>query len=475
LKQKKIMQNSNLPHTKQMFDFLFGKKRKTKRKVTRRQVTRRRKPRRYNVPGSPCNKLKRAMCKSKNECSYVTRRGCRRKGVRKTKESGFFSSPEPEGVITDEMKADAHIAATQVANDAALASANSGADANQIISSAREAGAETVKKYLEERRVPSGDISSFVKEWTEDFNTTASAFGRALRRQRNAGFGRTRFGFGFGECSDHKDVSACMNHTASGKYPCSWLNKSLNRCQKRKNGPVSHAKASSEGMYAHYITGGGGDRGESGGAIAAATVMSSLNDIDESEEQSEPVSGSAARGIYTCVGRDQKTCGGNPNCKWQPKANNGAGRCIRQIGHGGGDQYEGPIGEGAEFGRRYRFGNTCGAMKQPMMGVPSFGRRRMYSFGNTCGSGPMKQQMMGVPSFGKKKRSSRRKGTRKGKSARKPPASLLRRCKKYHIKTTKKSGKRRVYRKISLLKKLLNKKLKKLKKAKKSRKMKRRN
>jgi hypothetical protein len=454
-----------------MFEFLFGKKRKTKRKVTRRRVSRRRTVKRYNVAGSPCNQLKRSVCKSKNECSYVMRRGCRRKGMRKTKESGFFSSSEPEGVITDEMKADAHIAATQVANDAALASANSGADSNQIISSARDAGAETVKKYLEERRVPSGDISSFVEEWTNDFNATASAFGRALRRQRIAGFGQTRFG----DCSDHKDVSACMNHTASGKYPCSWLNKSLNRCQKRKNGPVSRAKASSEGMYAHYITGGGGDRGESGGAIAAATVMSSLDDIDESEERSEPVSGSSARGIYTCVGRDQKTCGGNPNCQWQSKANSGAGRCIRQVDHFKGVQYEGPIGEGAEFGRRYRFGNTCGVMKQPMMGVPSFGRRRMYSFGNTCGV--MKQPMMGVPSFGKKKRSSRqvthhRKGTRKGKSARKPPASLLRRCKKYRIKTTKKSGKRRVYRKVSVLKKLLNKKLKKLKK---SKKMKRRN
>jgi hypothetical protein len=59
-------------------------------------------------------------------------------------------------------------------------------------------------------------------------------------------------------------------------------------------------------------------------------------------------------------------------------------------------------------------------------------------------------------SFGKRKRTHKR--------SRKPPMSLLRRCKKYHIKTTKKIGKHRVYRSVGLLKKLLNKKLKKLKK-----------
>jgi hypothetical protein len=65
---------------------------------------------------------------------------------------------------------------------------------------------------------------------------------------------------------------------------------------------------------------------------------------------------------------------------------------------------------------------------------------------------------MGDPkicSFGKRKKTHKR--------SRKLPASLLRRCKKYHIKTTKKVGKHRVYRKVSVLKKLLRKKLKKVK------------
>ena len=48
-----------------MFDFLFGKKCKKK-------------TRKYNVKGSPCNKLKKTKCKSKKGCTYVRCRGCRR-------------------------------------------------------------------------------------------------------------------------------------------------------------------------------------------------------------------------------------------------------------------------------------------------------------------------------------------------------------------------------------------------------------
>ena len=56
----------------------------------------------------------------------------------------------------------------------------------------------------------------------------------------------------------------------------------------------------------------------------------------------------------------------------------------------------------------------------------------------------------------RKVKSSRRK------SVRKPPAALLKRCRKYHIKTTKKVGKHRVYKSITVLKKLI--KMKKMKK-----------
>ena len=52
--------------------------------------------------------------------------------------------------------------------------------------------------------------------------------------------------------------------------------------------------------------------------------------------------------------------------------------------------------------------------------------------------------------FGKKRRKTVKK-------ARKPPAQLLRMCRKYHIKTTKKVGRKRVYKSITVLKKQLRK------------------
>ena len=69
-------------------------------------------------------------------------------------------------------------------------------------------------------------------------------------------------------------------------------------------------------------------------------------------------------------------------------------------------------------------------------------------------------------SFGKKKKRSIR-----SKKVRKPPAALLKKCRKHHIKTTMKRGGRRVYRKVSILKKLLAKKIRKQHKQRKHRKV----
>ena len=83
---------------------------------------------------------------------------------------------------------------------------------------------------------------------------------------------------------------------------------------------------------------------------------------------------------------------------------------------------------------------------------------------------------MGFFGFGKKKRTTRRKTVSK-----KPPARLLRICKKYRVKATRKVGGKRVYKSIKVLKKLclkkamaLKKKLMKMKKSKKSKKTTRR-
>ena len=55
---------------------------------------------------------------------------------------------------------------------------------------------------------------------------------------------------------------------------------------------------------------------------------------------------------------------------------------------------------------------------------------------------------MGFFSFGKKRKLHKR--------SRKPPAALLKKCRKHHIKTTMKKGGKKVYRKVSILKKLLS-------------------
>ena len=73
--------------------------------------------------------------------------------------------------------------------------------------------------------------------------------------------------------------------------------------------------------------------------------------------------------------------------------------------------------------------------------------------------------MLQLLGFGKKRRSRRRsRKVKKGSVMRKPSNALLRLCKKLKVKTTMKRGKRRVYRKARLLKKLCKRKLRMLKK-----------
>ena len=57
--------------------------------------------------------------------------------------------------------------------------------------------------------------------------------------------------------------------------------------------------------------------------------------------------------------------------------------------------------------------------------------------------------------FGRKKRSSKSAGKHK-----KPPARLIKMCKRHKIKCTKKVGKRRVYKSVTVLKRQLKKKMK---------------
>lgn len=53
----------------------------------------------------------------------------------------------------------------------------------------------------------------------------------------------------------------------------------------------------------------------------------------------------------------------------------------------------------------------------------------------------------------------------------KPPAALIKKAKKYHIKVTKKVGRKRVYKRVSILKKQIKKAIRKLRKSRKVRKV----
>jgi len=81
--------------------------------------------------------------------------------------------------------------------------------------------------------------------------------------------------------------------------------------------------------------------------------------------------------------------------------------------------------------------------------------------------------MLSLFGFGKKRKSSKKstskKSTNNKRTNKKPPAKLLRLCKKLKIKVTIKRGRKRVYKKVTLLKKLCKRKMK-LKKSRKVRK-----
>jgi len=110
------------------------------------------------------------------------------------------------------------------------------------------------------------------------------------------------------------------------------------------------------------------------------------------------------------------------------------------------------------FGRRHRFGNLFNEIGKAAMGkgVINFGKRRRR-FGNpfkVLGEAAMGK---GIVSFGRRR--YRRKGARKSsRKVKKVPKALIRQCRKHGIKCTRKVGGRRVYKKLSVLKKQLRRK-----------------
>jgi hypothetical protein len=76
----------------------------------------------------------------------------------------------------------------------------------------------------------------------------------------------------------------------------------------------------------------------------------------------------------------------------------------------------------------------------------------------------------GTSMFGKRRRyrrkSNKSKKSRKGKKGhKKPPAALVKRARKYGVKISKKVGKKRVYKSVSVIKRQIKKKMTKLRRA----------
>jgi hypothetical protein len=80
--------------------------------------------------------------------------------------------------------------------------------------------------------------------------------------------------------------------------------------------------------------------------------------------------------------------------------------------------------------------------------------------------------MLSFLSFGKRKTRKTRKAGKPRKGNRKPPSSLRRLAKKYKVKISIRKGRKRVYKKISVIRKEIKRKMRKAKKAKKARKSK---
>jgi hypothetical protein len=129
------------------------------------------------------------------------------------------------------------------------------------------------------------------------------------------------------------------------------------------------------------------------------------------------------------------------------------------------------FGRYLRYGRRTAFGNNGTMMKGPpckgsMFGRRYFGAQRIPLFGKKKTEKIIKnpeenispvtnENAFGRVYFGR----YRRKNPRKGRKSAKPSKALVRMCRKYHIKVTRKVGKRKVYKKISVLKKQLKRKM----------------
>ena len=485
---------------------LFGARKKRKGCDRRKKSCRR--PRKYNVTGSPCNRLKKSECRSKKPgCAYVKKRGCRRgKGFAKIVGAGAVPVVNEQVANAGTEAAQAAAAAGAPIADQVMAAAAGAADASAAnvesvggsaeeqhqaaITAAGVAANEAVVQAGASRqqsveavtnavravaaaegepvptnvmsRIQENAVSSTNLPYMNELRQRIAQRGVVEfgRRRRSGLFGRRRRSglFGNAACKtlprsgdNEADIRTCLNYQVNGMYPCNWSGGANNRCQARPSA-VTHLYASTNGKYMSYVM-----------AFNPALATMTPPPVPEPVAPSVPVQ---VRKNLTeiCRNLSERDCGYNANCQWI-----GGNRCQARRGTEGLNEiYYGPQGQAPslEFGKKVRrynvSGSQCNRLKKrvcrsnPNCAYTKRGCRRRsgtVSKGLVF-EGPSLQ-------FGKKRRKTVR---RKKSSAKKPPAKICKLCKLLKIKTTKKVGGRRVYKKISDLKKQIKRKLKKVKK-----------
>ena len=107
-------------------------------------------------------------------------------------------------------------------------------------------------------------------------------------------------------------------------------------------------------------------------------------------------------------------------------------------------------GDTSAFGRYLRYGRRSAFGRQYFGRYPLFGKKKIPAL-------PGPSDDTGAMEFGRRRyrRRVKRKGNRKSK---RPSKSLLRMCRKHGIKCTRKVGRKRVYKLVSVLKRQLRRK-----------------
>ena len=161
-----------------------------------------------------------------------------------------------------------------------------------------------------------------------------------------------------------------------------------------------------------------------------------------------------------CRGLKKSSCAG-PMCGWKK------GKGCRNKRNApsaviSGDDDIGAYADAAGihmFGRKYRRRRSSFGRRRSMIGRRR--RRRCTMIGRRRRSGMGKRSRK----VGRKSRKVGRKGRKGRKTNKKLPASIRRMCRKYKIKCTKKVGSRKVYKKLSIVKRQIAKRRRSMKKA----------